>query len=621
MNYTINKNIIVRICVVSTLIYASLSALAVVSQRHLFMDASWYLVKILSTGSFTIFWTDFWKEFYYTRAFATWLTEVPLIATISLFPVSATTASVIYGAGLYGVKLLATVLTFILLRKESRYLMVFPLVALWVGTASADLVIVSEAHVAATLAWPVLFSTTGAFKQTNTAKAFVLFCSIVLLLAYESMAFFGVIILGAAVLRDLRSRDKLDRRYKRVISLLAGSSLVISWCAIFWPRDASNRTGILSGLRDAFLDSSSLASSHPGPTLAFLAAATFISLLLWHRCHARWLAFLSVIMGSATALIPLARIYDPLFVFRSDLAYIDRALSLVLIPSTIMVLYVVFHFVPTKARGTAMALALALPCAVIGQSVNQLYETMIWYQSYDAVKTVVSGAEGTSLCTEALPPKLRLTSADPRKMVCGWSVQALSILVSPSPVYDSLLVGDSSFRPFDPFSATEYPHLNHVSPRVVPRISAFEDSRALIVGKQVSFNTSGEGWRYIVSGASFAEPYGTWSDAEKLVLKVCGPHTGPVPTQLKIVVNPFLGKLVPMQRVIIDWQGSEIAESVLTKWSAGAPNVLRIESLNLRSGSCGSLIIGLPDARSPKSVGSGDDPRRLGIMLLSMEAT
>lgn len=109
---------------------------------------------------------------------------------------------------------------------------------------------------------------------------------------------------------------------------------------------------------------------------------------------------------------------------------------------------------------------------------------------------------------------------------------------------------------------------------------------------------------------------GTWSIGPQARLRFdAGGATGPLRLQLDLLA--FVSDSHPRQRVALSANGHQLRELVLDLQS-GRMHELEIPAEAIGAEGDVELVLDLPDARSPRELGSGDDDRRLAIRLISL---
>ena len=130
-----------RLVAIAVALYVVATLVAILVHRHLFGDAAWYLVKVLSDGEAVDFEPGL-RALYRSRWFAYHLTQEPMLWASELGVTSMTALSWIYGLTMYAHRVVSLLLCWIWLRDKRLFL--FPLASLFAGSINADLYIVSD---------------------------------------------------------------------------------------------------------------------------------------------------------------------------------------------------------------------------------------------------------------------------------------------------------------------------------------------------------------------------------------------------------------------------------------------------------------------------------------------
>ncbi|MYM70169.1 hypothetical protein GTP45_25680 [Pseudoduganella sp. FT55W] len=139
--------------------------------------------------------------------------------------------------------------------------------------------------------------------------------------------------------------------------------------------------------------------------------------------------------------------------------------------------------------------------------------------------------------------------------------------------------------------------------------------RHVVVGRRIEFSGIDQRDRCILSGFSVRERDGTWTDAGQAILRCPRvPVSGKAPGHVELTAAAFRGDLRP-QQVQLSADGLPQQQAVYR--SGGYEKVL----LPLRADASPEVVIvlNLPDAASPKQLGLGQDGRRLGLFVQSIE--
>ena len=217
--------------------YAVHGVLVVFSYRHLYGDAAWYLVRMLSEGRVTQFYLDFSREFYYSRFLSYWLTQLPTVAALQLGITNVAVLSFIYGATLFSWKLFSLAVCYWLLPKRDKAFVVFPLLGVVSGTINSEIYLVSEVHISAAFIWPLLIAVIWLPTPLTRARAICIAVAIAITsFLYESVALLLLAPLAVLLWRLRRhdlGRGGLANAHILIATLATG--IVMNWAAILFP--------------------------------------------------------------------------------------------------------------------------------------------------------------------------------------------------------------------------------------------------------------------------------------------------------------------------------------------------------------------------------------------------
>ena len=232
------------------LIYAALVALvlervwAVASDLHLWADGIWFLLRIASTRHY-YFWVGDWRsELFRSRIFTILGEQTPLLLATHRRVHSLRLLSLIYGTTLYSHALLSLYICYRYAAK--RWYMLFPLLSLFAGSMNAEGYISTDSHFLVSLYWPVLFILLFREELRKGTLLLLLALSIPMVLSYESMMFFGVILAGVCLWRWRTFSQGRTIVAGLAAWYLLGATLALA--AVIWPFDSANERGFLQAL-------------------------------------------------------------------------------------------------------------------------------------------------------------------------------------------------------------------------------------------------------------------------------------------------------------------------------------------------------------------------------------
>ena len=163
------------------------------------------------------------------------------------------------------------------------------------------------------------------------------------------------------------------------------------------------------------------------------------------------------------------------------------------------------------------------------------------------------------------------------------------------------------------------------SPKSIENI---EDSRVIAIavssialmetykkGERILFGTEGNGELYQVSGWSYSEAGFTWTEGKKAALLLPVDTTSDV--TVKFSIAPFLAEnKIKSQKVNIYINGKKSGQWILKSPETSLQEI-KIPRKLIKDKSV-KITFELPDAKSPASIGTSQDPRELAIQLWSV---
>lgn len=134
----------------------------------------------------------------------------------------------------------------------------------------------------------------------------------------------------------------------------------------------------------------------------------------------------------------------------------------------------------------------------------------------------------------------------------------------------------------------------------------------------IEFSASGTGSKYLVSGWSAPENEGVWS-AENVV-RIAIPLTDETTSAIVLRILPFLSESHPQQRISIELNSMPVGTRELDFNSSDDLTITVPPTLrrSIRSSGVLDIVLRLPDAVQPSSLGISSDTRQLGIFLYSL---
>jgi hypothetical protein len=579
---------------------------AILFHRHLFGDAAWYLVRVLSESQVTAF--DSGREFFRSRWFAFHFTQWPLLWASDLGVTSLTALSWVFGLGLFLHRALSLLVCWLWLRDKRLFL--FPLASLFAGSINAEVYIVSETHLLLSLVWPLFVLLLAADLAPAGRRIWLVLLAIPTLLVYEAMAFFGPLLGIAAGLRANAHWQRISSR-ALFLTLAAYFALgsIFAVLATIWPRDALNRGTFVSGIPLA------LELGHLGIAASVWLILTFpLVVYLWPR-HRK------VTAGLLAAPVLLGAVYvGRLFLRPEQLDFETHVYGRGISVLAGLLLCLTFLAQPIIHASRRHAL---IPClravAMLGlfQCVWSIGATVLWANMVTALRLELARTVGVVPYQSTVLAKQTFRGMPMARLHLVWPLLPMSIVLGGSPAVSAVIFADDyPFVPFNPRAANEFPNLSRFGTRYAGLEAALANSAYL------DFRPGGNGAAFLGEGWSReADVWAHWTDGNRATIRLRKQWKLERGGELKMRVGAFVAREHPRQRVTVSLNGRtlgilELTEAHITE----GPATIRLAvPADVRSyGDDLLLELDIPDAQSPESLGLNEDSRRLGIAMVEL---
>jgi len=599
-----------RLVGMAVALYGLGTLVAIFFHRHLYGDASWYLVRVLSENQVISLDAGFSREFFRSRWFSYHVTQWPFLWASRLGVTSLTGLSWIFGISLFLHRALSLLACWVWLKDKRLFL--FPLASLFAGSINAEVYIISETHFLLSLVWPLLVLLLCA-DLTPARRVWLVLIAIPTLLAYESMAFFGPLLVIAA---GLRAKAEWPRVWDRLLCLTVAVYFALgTMFAVFatvWPRDASNRGTFVSGIPMA------LAEGHLGIAASIWLTLMFpLAVYLWPRHRKATTALLAAPVLLGAVYVGLMFVYPEQVGFETHV-YARGMAMFTPLPLCLMVLAMPIAFA-SRREGL-------IPClravAVLGllQCVWSLGATVLWANMVTALRVELARTAGVVPYESSILAKQTLRGMPMARLHLIWPLLPMSIVLGGSSDVSSVIFAERyPFVPFNPLVPAELPDLSRFGVRYTALTAALSDKSHL------DFRPGGNGTPFLGEGWSTeTDSWAHWTDGTRATIRLRKQQGIERGSQLQMRVSAFVPPQHPRQRVAVSLNGRRLGVIELTGAQvAGGPTAIHLP-VPAEAGSCGDdlvLQLDLPDAESPKSLGLSEDFRRLGIAMVELWLT
>ncbi|WP_250624171.1 hypothetical protein [Pinirhizobacter soli] len=440
----------------ATVAYALHAIYAIATYRHLYGDAAWFLLKVISDGLPTHFYDDFATQFYFSRFVAYWLTQLPTVIAVHLGVTSNAVLSWILGATYFGHRLASLALCWRIAGRTNPFMLLFPLFGLFAGTINSDIYIVTEIHIAASFLWPIALYLTLSLRRDGIYSSLAVFGILVAAFTYEAWAFLAPLL--ALGLFWLGRVDKA-RKQPVAIYLALAFNAAINWAAILFPRDPTNKDGFVKGILGIIDDSFAPGRWHVTDMVSFLVIGwAFLVVIAPSRFVNGRVA--SVLAG-ALALVALILPAAYLRTHRADLdltyAITDRGFSGLVTQFALLVIYLLLVCRPSASLTRPVGqFAVVLVGLAVGQIAWQGMATAVWSKAEHAVRDVAMTGKGIVPC-QSMDAAARSRRALPSTIMCSWWVTPLSVLLAPDRHVQAIISSPASFKPFNLLDPSKLP--------------------------------------------------------------------------------------------------------------------------------------------------------------------
>lgn len=596
-----------RVVGIAIALYCIELFLAILFHRHLFGDAAWFLVKVLSENQVTNWYTDFRSEFFRSRWFAFHLTQWPMLWASRLGVTNLAELSWLFGVGLFLHRPLSLLACWWWLR--DKRLFVFPLASLFAGSINAELYIVSETHFILSLVWPLLVLLWCGDLTPAGRRVWLVLIAIPSLLAYETMVFFGPLLVIAA---GLRAKADWERRRDRLLLLaLAGYfalGSVFAALAIVWPRDALNRGTFVSGIGIA------LERGHLGIVASVLLVFTFpLVAYLWPRQRkaSTTLLIVPVLLGA----VYVANMCSAPERVDFETHGYARGMS-ALTPLPLCLMFCVQPLLPWARREGLIPCLRAVAVLGMLQCFWAAGATVFWANMVTVLRMELARTAGVIPYESTVLARPAFRGMPMRSLHIVWPLLPMSVVLGGSLEVSSVVFSDHyPFAPFDPFVPGELPNLSRFGVDYT-RLTAALDAGHL------DFRPGRNGRPFLRDGW-WKEPddWAHWSDGPRATLRLPKPPGIQIGGSLRMKLGAFVSRDHPRQRMTVSLNGQRLGVIEFNEaFVAGGPATISLpisaEAVSERDQLV--LELDLPDARSPSSLGLSNDFRRLGIALVEL---
>lgn len=600
----------------TAVIYASLVAVlveritAVASDLQLWADGAWFLIRIASTRNYYLWISDWKKELFRSRLFTILAEQTPVVIGTHLRIHSLHALSLIFGVTLYSHALISLYLCYRYAAR--RWYMLFPLLSFFAGTMNVEAYLSTDSHFVVSLYWPLLFILLFRDELSAGTGLLLIALSVLTILSYESMIFFGVILAGVCVWRWKRLPRQRFLMAALGVWYLAGAGLAAA--AVIWPFDPTNRSGFFHAI--FWLVGSSHVAAKVSLDVLLCCTVLFA---LPSRSPTQKLAFV-------VGLLSILYLYFEVFVGRTpstlDVEVEARVLNLLLpLAATFLLLLVLAGWSKPKARAIGLA-AILIGGLGFGQVFWNLAAINRWQGVLATLRYELQLHEGPLPYEDSILSSPQLGPLHLSALEAEWSLLPLSLYAAGRGEVRTIIVPESStFLPFDPYSAATLPNLSRYRIRYDFYRQALERKWQYAMGETLTFTRGGSAAQYMRGNWASAEDWATWGS---------GPEFGvdlplmkkelPNAVLLSATVAPNLAPNFPDLSVQVLVNNTQVGT-----WSFRySPNAITTRSIPIPTAVLTAAnpvrirfhVLG--SVHSPSEIGKGPDPRKLSLAFLKL---
>ncbi len=418
------------------MLYAIHAALALFTERALWLDGAYYFTRLLENREFVL--GDF------SRSGADALVEVPVWLALQAGVTSLPLLKFLFGLPPFLLAPLSLALC-LWMAGPRRDLLVYPLATLAAGLMTTELLVIHESRTAVALFWPALFGLIDPLKRTSTLFVGFL-ASLPFIASYESAIVLGPVLMAAAFSRLRQGNSPAHIRLLWANITSAALATAVAAQSILRPTHPANLTSFQGSWR-VILEPGSVGVQVSLFVVALLIAARFLP-----RTADPWVPLLA---GGGALLGVLQALSDPVQIGVTA-QYRGRVVNAVLpMLAAAPVLWDRLRF-----RNDAPARR-ALGLLFLAQIVMQLQLTWQWHAFRELSHEQLACVRGLIPVDVALRSGLEARRVSPEWMH-GWHHPALSLLDHAGPVRSLLgrARGYTEWQPFDPLDPLALPRLS-----------------------------------------------------------------------------------------------------------------------------------------------------------------
>lgn len=588
--------------------YLSQAWVAIAIGRHLFGDGSWLLLRLLAENHITHLNNNTWNDFFVGRLGSFSYQQLPTLFAARSGVHSLRVLSVVFGVTLFSFKPLSLLLCYRFAR-DKRYVL-FPLLSLFAGTMNSEGYLISETHLMSALFWAALFGLLCPREFGWFDLAAMIVVSAPLILCYETMAMFGLVLVGVCIYRRLAiAKSPREKWLTIVFGAWYSLGVIFAMLAIIFPRDPTQRADFFKGLLFVFH------YQHIGARVSCIVLILCALVLLIPAIYKKTLNVLVGLAIACSLAIPVFILIHPELTSLDEHIVARTMNASVPLALAAAFLAVYFGLVQVDTRKYKRLFVIA---AVLGicQSAWSVVASEQWSLMLNVLRSELRTQTGLVPFGGSLLSRRTLGGQPMRAMHAEWPLMSLSIVYADEGKVQAILLPSStSFYPFDPRIPSALPRLQRFHIDYSRYLAALPKTSPYELGQWIDFSDGGNAVPYETGGWWKPEPWGTWTAEQAgLTIDVSGEvKSGLV---MEAVAAAFVSDKNPA--VDVEVLVNDIAAG---KWrfrfKSGAPEyqtyrlVLSQKALNKAFPQV--IRFRVSGASSPAAAGFGGDKRTLGL--------
>jgi hypothetical protein len=599
---------VMALVAVAVAVYLLQASVAIATGRHLFGDGSWLLLRLLAENHITHLNSNTWNDFFAGRLGSFSYQQLPTLLAARLGVRSLKVLSVVFGVTLFSFKPLSLVLCYCFAR-DKRYVL-FPLLSLFAGTMNSEGYVISETHLMSALFWAALFGLLYPREFRWFDLAAIIIVSAPLILCYETMALFGLVLVGACIYRwRAIARSPREKWLTFGFGVWYSLGVIFALLAIIFPRDPTQRADFFKGLLFVFH------YRHVGARFSWLVLILCALVVLVPAIHRKTLNLVIGLAIICSLAIPVFILMHPELTSLDD-HIVARTMN-ASVPLMLAAAFLAVYF-NLLQLDTAKYKRLFVIAAMLGicQSAWSAVASVQWSLMLTVLRSELRTQTGLIPFNGSLLSRPTLGGQPMRAMHADWPLLSLSIVYADEGKVQAILLPPStSFYPFDPRIPSALPRLERFHIDYSRYLAALPKTSPYELGQWIDFSDGGDALPYETGGWWKPEPWGTWTTEQAGLTIDLG---GEVKSDL--VMEAIAAAFVSEKNPAVDVEVL-VNDTVAGKWSfrfkGGAPEyqtyrlVLSQKALNKAL----PVVIRLrvSGAGSPAAAGLSDDARMLGL--------